>query len=70
MTKLLTHAEVKARLRIGRNGVYDLAKRREISVTRIGGRLFFPEDEVEAFIQRNTIPARRAFFKPRNIAHA
>lgn len=59
---LLTAREVQARLRVGRNSVYELAKKREITTVKIGSRVFFPQDEVEAFVRRNTVPAKRNFF--------
>jgi excisionase family DNA binding protein len=58
---LLTAREVQARLRMGRNSVYELAKKREITTVKIGAKVLFPEAEVEAFIRRNTIPAKRNF---------
>jgi len=58
---LLTAREVQARLRLGRNLVYKLAKKREITTVKIGTKVFFPQDEVEAFIRRNTVPAKRNF---------
>lgn len=62
MTALMTPREVQARLRIGRNAVYALAKDREISSVRIGSKVLFLEAEVEAFVRRNTVPAKRNFF--------
>jgi excisionase family DNA binding protein len=71
MTSLLTAREVQARLRIGRNGVYDLVKERKISVVRLPGRktLRFLEDEIEALVDRNTVPARRNFFRSKSVSH-
>ena len=59
---LLTAREVQARLRLGRNSVYDLAKKREITTVKIGMKVLFPQDEVDAFIRRNTVPAKKNFF--------
>jgi excisionase family DNA binding protein len=59
---LLTAREVQARLRLGRNSVYELAKKREITTVKIGAKVLFPQDEVEAFIRKNTVPAKRNFF--------
>jgi excisionase family DNA binding protein len=59
---LLTAREVRVRLRLGRNSVYELAKKREITTVKIGAKVLFPQDEVEAFIRRKTVPAKRNFF--------
>jgi len=63
---LLTVREVQVRLRLGRNSVYELAKKREITTVKIGAKVLFLEAEVEAFIRRNTVPARREYFKSHN----
>jgi excisionase family DNA binding protein len=62
---LLTAREVQVRLRLGRNSVYELAKKREITTVKIGAKVLFPQDEVEAFIRRKTVPAKRNFFGSR-----
>ena len=59
---LLTVREVQVRLRLGRTAVYELAKKREITTVKIGAKVLFPEAEVEAFIRRKTVPAKRNFF--------
>lgn len=66
---LLTAREVQARLRLGRNAVYALAREREISSVRIGAKVLFLEAEVEAFIRRNTVPAKRNFFGSKSMSH-
>jgi excisionase family DNA binding protein len=53
-------------LRLGRNAVYALAREREISSVRIGAKVLFLEAEVEAFIRRKTVPAKRNFFGSHN----
>ncbi len=58
----LTAREAQAKLRIGRNTIYDLARRREITYIRIGTKILFPEEELEAFIRKNTVPAKKNFF--------
>jgi len=58
---LLTAREVQARLRVGRNAVYELARNREITTVKIGTKILFPKDEVEAFVRRSTVPAKRNF---------
>jgi excisionase family DNA binding protein len=65
---LLTAREVQARLRLGRNSVYELAKKREITTVKIGSKVLFPEAEVEAFVRRNTVPAKRNFFGTRGLS--
>ncbi len=60
--EFLTAKEVQARLRIGRNAIYDLARRRQIEYVRIGQKILFPVTAVEEFIQRNTVTVRREFF--------
>ena len=63
---LLTVREVQVRLRLGRNSVYELAKKREITTVKIGAKVLFLEAEVEAFIRRKTVPAKREYFKSHN----
>lgn len=58
----LTAREAQAKLRIGRNMIYDLARRREITYIRIGAKILFPEEEIKAFIRKNTVPAKKNFF--------
>ena len=58
----LTAREAQVKLRIGRNMIYDLARRREITYIRIGARILFPEEELESFIRKNTVPAKKNFF--------
>ncbi len=58
----LTAREAKAKLHVSLNMVYELARRREITYIRIGVKLLFPEDELEAFIRKNTVPAKKNFF--------
>lgn len=58
----LTAREAQAKLRIGRNTIYDLARSREITHIRIGTKILFPEAEIEAFLKRNTHPAKKNFF--------
>ncbi len=60
---LLTPAEARARLRMGRNTLYELIKRREISVVKIGRKVLVPDYEIERFIQSRIIPAKRSFFR-------
>ena len=61
-TVLLTPAEVRARLRMGRNQLYERIQRREIAVVKRGRKYLIPESEVERFIQQEIIPAKRQFF--------
>ncbi len=59
---LLTPADARARLHVGRNALYDLIKRREISVVMMGRKILVPESEIDRLIARATVPAKRAFF--------
>ena len=63
MTTLLSPAEARARLHMGENQLYALIKRREIAVVQRGRKYLIPESEVERFIQREIVPAKRSFFK-------
>ncbi|MBN2251483.1 MAG: helix-turn-helix domain-containing protein [Candidatus Altiarchaeota archaeon] len=59
---LLTVNEAKKVLRIGRNKVYDLARRRKILYVRIDGKFLFPRSAIEDFIRANVVaPARNHF---------
>ena len=60
---LLTPAEARERLRMGRNQFYEIIKRREIAVIRRGRKLLIPEPEIDRIIRQEIIPAKRAFFK-------
>jgi excisionase family DNA binding protein len=62
VTSLLTAREVASRLRLGKNGPYALAQAREVETVRIGARLLFTADSVEALVKRNTTPAKRVYF--------
>ena len=61
MTILLTAREVQSRLRLGRKAVYALARERKLSSAKIGTRLVFKEAEVEAYVKRLMLPAKRQF---------
>lgn len=63
MINLLTPAEARKHLHMGRNQLYARIKRREIAVVQRGRKYFIPESEVERFIQQEIIPAKRSFFK-------
>jgi excisionase family DNA binding protein len=60
---LLTPAEARERLRMGRNQFYALIKRREIAVVQRGRKYFIPEPEIDRIIRQTLIPAKRSFFK-------
>ena len=60
---LLTPAEARERLRMGRNQLYEIIKRREIAVIRRGRKLLIPEPEIDRIIRQEIIPAKRTFFK-------
>jgi len=59
---LLTPAEARTRLRMGRNALYELIERREIAVVKRGRKLLIPESEVDRLNARDLIPAKRSFF--------
>lgn len=63
MTTLLTVAEARERLRMGRNQFYEIIKQREIAVIRRGRKILIPEPEIDRIIRQEIIPAKRAFFK-------
>ena len=66
---LLTAKEVQAILRVGRNSVYELARRREIGHVRVGTKILFPRDAVEEYLKRNAVPAKKNFFGARGSSH-
>ena len=66
MTEYLLASELRARLRerglrFSKNTLYGLAKQKEVTVTPLRGRIYFHWDSFEAYLLRNTIPARRRF---------
>ena len=60
---LLTPAEARERLRMGRNQFYEVIKRREVAVIQRGRKYFIPEPEIDRIIRQELIPAKRTFFK-------
>ncbi len=65
MTQLLTPAEARKLLRVGRTQFYSLIKRREIAVVKIGPKYLVQQSEIEKYIQQQIIPAKREYFKHR-----
>ncbi len=64
---LLTPAEAQKEYHLGRDFVRRLIRDRKIPVVPLGPRkVLLPRDGLEAFLQRNTIPARREYFKSHN----
>ena len=63
MTTLLTPAQARSRIHLGRNRFYELVQRREIAVVMIGRKILVPESEVEKYIQGQLVPARRSYFR-------
>ena len=64
---LLTPAEAQKEYHLGRDFVRRLIRDRTIPVISLGPhKILLPRDGLEAFIRRNTIPARRQFFKSHN----
>ena len=73
MTEHLLASELRARLRewglrFSKNTLYGLAKQREVTVTPLGGRIYFHWDSFEAYLRRNTVPAKRNFFGTRGLS--
>jgi excisionase family DNA binding protein len=67
MMTLLTPAEAQKEYHLGRDFVRRLIRDRKIPVVPLGPRkVLLPRDGLEAFLQRNTIPARREYFKSHN----
>ena len=67
MTELLTPAQARKEYHLGRDFVRRLIRDRKIPVVPLGPRkVLLPRDGLEAFIRRNTVPARREYFKSHN----
>ena len=67
MTSLLTPAQARKEYNLGRDFVRRLIRDRKIPVIPLGPRkVLLPKDGLEAFLQKQTIPARREYFKSHN----
>ena len=63
MTQLLTPDEARKLLRMGRNQFYELIKCRKVAYVQRGRKYLIPSSEIDQLIQREIVPAKRAFFK-------
>ena len=67
MTELLTPAQARKEYNLGRDFVRRLIRDRTIPVISLGPhKILLPRDGLEAFIRRNTVPAKREYFKSHN----
>ena len=67
MTELLTPAQARKEYNLGRDFVRRLIRDRKIPVISLGPhKILLPRDGLEAFIRRNTVPAKREYFKSHN----
>ena len=67
MTSLLTPAQARKEYNLGRDFVRRLIRDRTIPVISLGPhKILLPRDGLEAFIRRNTVPAKREYFKSHN----
>ena len=67
MTSLLTPAQARKEYHLGRDFVRRLIRDRKIPVVSLGlHKILLPRDGLEAFLRRNTVPARREYFKSHN----
>jgi len=57
--KLLTVQDVLRWLNISRTTLWRLVKNGEIGSVLVGKQIRFEQDQVEAFIQKNTFPAKK-----------
>ena len=67
MTSLLTPAQARKEYHLGRDFVRRLIRDRKIPIVSLGPhKILLPRDGLEAFLRRNTVPARREYFKSHN----
>jgi excisionase family DNA binding protein len=59
LEKLLSISDVMGYLHIGRTTLYRLTKSRRIGLIKVGKKLYFTQAHVEAFIRKNTSPAKK-----------
>jgi len=55
--ELLDVSQAAARLHVSRSYLYQLVDRREISHVRLGRRLLFHEDQLQAYVDAHTVSA-------------
>jgi len=64
---LLTPAEAQKEYHLGRDFVRRLIRDRAIPIVSLGPhKILLPRDGLEAFLRRNTVPAKREYFKSHN----
>jgi excisionase family DNA binding protein len=56
---LLTVRDVLRRLNISRTTLWRLVKNGEIGIVQVGKQIRFKHEQVEAFIRKNTVPAKK-----------
>jgi len=65
MPKMLTLPEAAERLRLSRSTIYHLTSGRAIPHFKIGQRLLFDEEELEAWLERHRVtPLANAAIQP------
>jgi excisionase family DNA binding protein len=57
--KLLSVKDVLAYLHIGRTTLHRMMKSRKIGFVRVGKKIFFTQDHIEAFIRKGTVPPKK-----------
>lgn len=57
--EFLTGPEVKTRIRRSMSWIYKAAERGELPAIKIGGRLIFATDDIDAYIEAHRLPAKR-----------
>ena len=67
MIAFLTPAQARKEYHLGRDFVRRLIRDRAIPIVSLGPhKILLPRDGLEAFIRRNTVPAKREYFKSHN----
>ena len=59
LEKLLSVKDVLAYLHVGRTTLHRMMKARKIGFVRVGKKIFFTQDHIEAFIRRGTVPPKK-----------
>lgn len=57
--RLLNYKEAAEALRVHEQTIMRLCKQRKLAITCIGGKRFIREDEIENYIIRQTVPAKK-----------
>ena len=56
-TQLMTKSEAAQYLKISEWSLYNLKRIRQVACCKIAGKLMFKRDDLDAYIERNRIPA-------------